>query len=274
MKLFQQFFNFYLDASIHVALASLSLLYGSSLLLNIPFDRSLAIFIFFSTILTYNFMKYGVETKKYTKATNKNAVFIKALSIFSLLIVLLQLPLFHRNTLIFLVFLALLTGLYAIPLLPNSKNLRSLGGLKIVIVAIVWAGTTVIFPVLHQAIPMSWDIWIETVQRFILILILIIPFEIRDLAYDAPELKTIPQRFGVANSKIIASFGVVLFYPLTFLKDTFLWIDLIGKGLLFLMMGFTIFSTKRNQSPYFASFWVEAIPIFWVLILWGMLSFY
>ncbi len=42
-------------------------------------------------------------------------------------------------------------------------------------------------------------------QRVLLVLAFLIPFEIRDLAYDKPELKTIPQRIGVTQTKIFGS---------------------------------------------------------------------
>jgi hypothetical protein len=34
-----------------------------------------------------------------------------------------------------------------------------------------------------------------------------------------------------------------------------------------LLIGFILIITKRNQNKYFASFWVEGIPIVWYLIL-------
>lgn len=267
MKLFKQFFNFYIDASIHVALAAIALLYATDVLLNIPIDLNLNFFVFFGTISGYNFIKYGVEAKKYVLVALRYHKIIQFFSVFCLFIAGYHLSFLDKNSLIFLAVILVLTLLYAVPVLPNAKNLRNLGGLKIFIVALVWAGTTVVFPAIKEEIAISWDVLVETLQRFLMILILLVPFEIRDLAYDAPELKTLPQRFGVANTKILASFGVVLFYALTFLKDTLLIVDLIGKGILFLVLGITIFSTKRNQSKYFSSFWVEAIPIFWFGIL-------
>lgn len=267
MKLFKQFFNFYIDASIHVALAAIALLYATDVLLNVPIDLNLNFFVFFGTISGYNFIKYGVEAKKYVLVALRYHKIIQFFSVFCLFIAGYHLSFLDKNSLIFLAVILVLTLLYAVPVLPNAKNLRNLGGLKIFIVALVWAGTTVVFPAIKEEIAISWDVLVETLQRFLMILILLVPFEIRDLAYDAPELKTLPQRFGVANTKIIASFGVVLFYALTFLKDTFLMVDVIGKGILFLVLGITIFSTKRKQSKYFSSFWVEAIPIFWFGIL-------
>jgi len=39
-----------------------------------------------------------------------------------------------------------------------------------------------------------------------------VPFEIRDLKYDDPELKTLPQRFGFINTKVYAALAVVVFF--------------------------------------------------------------
>jgi hypothetical protein len=97
--------------------------------------------------------------------------------------------------------------------------------------------------------------------------VLLLPFEIRDLQYDDLELKTLPQRYGVANTKIFGSFMVVLFFFVTFLKDEIPLMDLVSKSILFLVLGGLMYITKRNQSAYFSSFWVEAIPVGWYLIL-------
>ena len=57
--------DFYLDASIHVALAVTALVLVTYLFLNIPVENPLLGFSFFSSIVCYNFIKYGVEAKKY-----------------------------------------------------------------------------------------------------------------------------------------------------------------------------------------------------------------
>jgi len=190
----------------------------------------------------------------------------KAIQLLSLIA--LGLALYHGYFLSLNVWLGILvliffTGLYALPVLPKAKNLRSWGGLKIFVVALVWAGTTVLLPVLTAEYLISWDICVETFQRFVMILILLIPFEIRDLAYDKAELRTLPQRYGVTGTKIRGGFAILVFFFSTFFKDDLSLEELILKGILFLVLGSMLFITKRRQSKYFASFWVEAIPIFW-----------
>ncbi len=267
MRWLKRIFDFYLDASIHVALAVFSLVEVTCLTFNISSDSHFSWFLFFGTIASYNFIKYGVEAEKYFKVANR---YHKSIQFFSFIA--LGFAIYHSYFLKTSVWLGIFslvffTGLYAIPVLPKAKNLRSLGGLKIFIVALVWAGATVILPSLTTSNVISWDIWIETLQRFLFVLILIVPFEVRDLEYDHKDLKTLPQRYGVARTKIIGSFLVLPFFFSTFMKDEIPVFDVIGKGILFLLLGILMFKTRRNRSKYFASFWVEGIPIFWYLTI-------
>lgn len=263
MKWFLKFFDFYLDASVHVSLAVVSLLMMTALTLNISLDFHLSSFIFFGSIGCYNFIKYGIEAEKYIIVANTYHKNIQIFSLICLAFAIYHAHFMNTNTYIGIGILILLTGFYALPLLPKAKNLRSWGGLKIFIVAIVWSGTTVILPVLLEEITLSWDVWIETIQRFLLVLILLIPFEIRDLAYDKIELKTLPQRFGVETTKRLGILLIVLFFLLLFFKDDYTNQELFFKLSLSLMLYLTLMVTKRNQSKYFASFWVESIPILW-----------
>ena len=260
-------FNFYLDASIHVAFAVISLLLITNLYLNILPDKHLILFIFFGTIPSYNFIKYGVEAKGYILVKNS---YHKQIQIFSL--ILLALAGYHffflSYTVWFICFvLAILIGLYALPVTPRHKNLRKLGILKVMLVALVWTGTTVIIPLISSSISFSWDICLLILQRFILILILLIPFEIRDLENDELHLKTIPQRIGVSKTKNLGLFLSLIFYAITFLKDDLSRLEIMGNTILFLILIIMLLMTHRNQSKYFASFFVESIPICWLGIL-------
>ena len=273
MNFLKRLFNFYLDASIHVALAVFSLLKITSILFKVELSNHLSLFVFFGTIGCYNFIKYGVEADKYILVNNRYHKSIQFFSLIAFAFGCYHVFFLSIDSWLLIMILMGLTGLYALPVLPQSKNLRSLGGLKIILVAIVWTGITVVLPYFEIGKILVWDDWIEVVQRLLLVLALLIPFEIRDLAYDKPELKTIPQRIGVEKSKIFGFFLVLLFFFLTFLKDDLSELELIAKGMLFLILGGLMFMTKRDQTRYFASFWVEFIPIFWWIVIWG-LTFY
>lgn len=269
MRLLRRIFDFYLDASIHVALAVVALIRITIFFLGIETNTHLLYFVFFSTIACYNFVKYGVEAEKYILVANRYHKNIQFASFIALGIAAYHAYFFTWDIWIAFVVLMGLTALYALPVLPSAKNLRSFGGFKIFPVALVWAGTTVMLPVIGVEGALSWDVWIECVQRFVLVLILMIPFEIRDLKYDAAELRTLPQRYGVFTTLIVGGIAALVFFLLSFLKDELGRVEIWAKGLLFLGLCLVMVVTKREQSRYFSSFWVEGIPILW----WGLVWF-
>ena len=270
MTLIKRIFDFYLDASIHVALAIFSLVHVTELTLNINVPQELYVFIFFGSIGCYNFVKYGVEAKKYILVANRYHKNIQVFSFGCLLFAFYQLFFLSERVTVTLIILAAITGLYALPVLPRHKNFRSLSGLKILIVATVWAGTTVILPAISQLEVISWNVKIETFQRFMMVLILMVPFEIRDLKYDSAALKTLPQRLGVKGAKLIGWSWAIIFYAATFLKTDLDVTNVVVKSILFIILLTVIFRTELNQKKYFSSFWVESIPLFWwVLIMIG-----
>ncbi|MBM1106074.1 hypothetical protein JQC67_08005 [Aurantibacter crassamenti] len=268
MNVFRRIFDFYLDASIHVALSVYSLVWLSGYMLNISIDIDLALFLFFGSIASYNFVKYGLEAEKYILVANRYHKNIQFLSIIALGLACFHAYYLNYDTWIGLIVLSILTGLYAIPVLPHAKNLRSLSGFKIVVVALVWSGATVLLPIFQIESNINWDVEIETIQRFLMVLVLLLPFEIRDLRYDPPELKTVPQRYGVRNTKKIGVVLVVIILMLTFFKDNLQLIEILVKISLSLSLILAVLITSKTRSKYYASFWVESLPIFWLAIAW------
>lgn len=267
MKVLQRIFDFYLDASIHVAFGVLALLHITGYTLKVPINPHLGGFLFFGTIACYNFVKYGVEAEKYILMVDRYHKKIQAASFIALGLSLYNGYFLNSKVWIAVLCLSCCVGLYALPVLPKAKNLRSWGGMKIFVVAFVWAVTTVMLPVLEEKYSFFWDVYIETVQRFLFVLIVMLPFEIRDLAYDAPELKTLPQRVGVTATKIFGSLLALPFFFIVFFKDVLSPQEAIATGIMFLVLGSLMFVTKRKQNKYFASFWVEFLPLLW----WGLL---
>ena len=227
----------------------------------------MAYFLFFGTIVGYNFIKYGVEAKKYLLVANSYHKNIQIFSFIAFFIAVYHAWFLNLEAKKCILVLVILTTLYALPVLPKARNLRSLGGFKIVVVAIVWAGATVHLPVLAASGELTWDVWIEGVQRFLFVLVLMVPFEIRDLDYDGPELRTLPQLIGFLRTKILGACGAFLFFWLLFLKDHISNIDALSKGFGLFIMGLLMLLTQRKQTTYFSSFWVEALPIFWLIFL-------
>ena len=277
MRFIKQLFYFYVNSSIHVAIAAYALTWVTLLEYNLKYDKNSLYFVFFATITGYNFVKYFGVAKFHHR---RLADWLKAIQLFSLIaFIILAYYAFQLlvNSKILIVLLGVITFLYAIPLLPkkyfvdDQSNLRQISGLKVYVIAIVWSLSTVVLPLIQNEIEIGADAVITCFQRFFYIIVLMLPFEIRDLNYDSLKLGTIPQRIGVKRTKIIGIFLLILFFFLEYFKN-----EINTKSLTILLIItfvtalFLAFSNK-NQSKYYSAFWVESLPIFW-LVLFLMLS--
>ena len=273
MKLPKQLFNFYINSSIHVALAVVSLSWITLIEYHIPVDDKVLFFVFFATITGYNFVKYfGIANFHHRRLASR----LRSIQIFSFVCFLL-LCFFafklEQTTLFFIAGFGIITFLYAIPFLPKrffldkQQNLRSVGGLKIYLIAVVWSGVTVLLPVINNEFHINTDVILTGIQRCVFIIVLMLPFEIRDLQYDSLKLSTMPQKIGVKPTKIIGALLLVVFFFLEFFKN-----DMYSNGLLPLIfitlvtLLFLMFS-RIKQNRYYSSFWVEGLPILWLLVL-------
>jgi hypothetical protein len=265
---FKRLFRFYINGSIHVAFAVVSLYLVSTQTLNIFVNWYLFGFLFFSTIVCYNFVKYGVEAEKYLIVAKPSHRPIQIFSFFAFGLCLICL--FNLQPVIwgYIFFLTLISALYAIPFLPNSKNLRSLGGLKIFLIALIWTGFTYILALIDNAVQVSLEVVIHGIRRFLLVLVLILPFEIRDLKYDDRALRTLPQRYGVLQTKRMGFVLVLIYWCLGFLTTTTSVENVVFDIALTSLLLLTIYKTKEEQTSYYASFWVEGIPMLMLLILY------
>lgn len=221
---------------------------------------------FLGTITGYNFIKYaelaGFQHKSLLRSLQNLQVF--SLAVFCLLVYFLSQLDF--KVLVILGVLGFLTLLYVFPSI-NQKNFRSMAGVKVFIVALVWSALTVLVPV-YYAHNVSPDVWICFTQRFFIVLALIVPFEIRDLSQDKPFLVTFPQLLGVQKTKIIG--GVLLILTLLFegLKQPFVFVKTAPLFIICLVIAYCLYLSRVDQSKYFASFWVEGIASFWAIMLW------
>ena len=274
MRTLKTILDFYLDASIHVAIAVISLTGVTFYLLESSLDINLLGFIFFSVIVCYNFIKYGVEAYKYLIVSNAYHKVIQIFSFISFVFAICFLLQLDKVIWVATIVLGSLSALYAVPFLPKAKNLRNLAGLKVYIVAFVWAGFSVLLPVLDANMSLDWDFALTFIQRMLLVLVLILPFEIRDMQWDDKGLRTLPQVLGVKVTRRLGMGLSVIFFFLTFLKDELHQLEIVLRLILSVALIFALGSKKRLQSRYFVMFWVEAIPVFWFCLFWCAESYF
>ncbi|MDO6597819.1 hypothetical protein Q4512_12915 [Oceanihabitans sp. 2_MG-2023] len=273
MRIIKQFFDFYINASIHVALSVFSLTWITLLEFGISYNETVLFFNFFATITGYNFVKYFGLAKFHHRGLAYKLKVIQIFSFLCFIALCYYAFMLEVKTWLYILLLGGITFFYAIPFLPrnvfvdSNQNLREISGLKIYVIGLVWSAVTVFLPVINNEMNISTDVILTVLQRFVFVLALMIPFEIRDLQYDSLKLSTIPQRIGVGKTKMIGFVLLTFFFFLEFFKDqTSTENVFVLLTITLITLGFVLFSIK-NQTKYYSSFFVEGLPILWLILL-------
>lgn len=269
MSWLKNLFNFYINSSIHVAFAVYAFLRVTEFYFDLQYNENLDYFIFFGTITGYNFVKYAGVAKLHHRSLTDSLKTIQVFSFFCFLAMCYYAYQISFKTLLFSIPFSLLTLLYAVPFLSGfEKNLREISHLKILVVALVWTGFTVLLPIFDSGKSLTFKVGIYGLQRFLLIVVLILPFDIRDIKYDSISLQTIPQKIGIQKTKRLGVTILVIALILEYLLSTSSTIKTPFMLFFFVTLIF-LMRSKINQSKYYSSFWVEALPILWWLFLLG-----
>ena len=267
MTAIKKLFNFYINASIHVAVAVVSLAVVTSLHFEKPISEFLLLFIFFGSITGYNFVKFGTITGLHHRSLTKRLKIIQIFTGFSLVACALAACFVRKEVLLWSVFFGVITILYALPVFKNQRNLRSISGIKIFVIAMVWSGVTVLLPVIPLKNGIFDTLFLEFLQRFLMVLVLILPFEIRDLNYDQAHLRTLPQRIGILKTKILGITLLLGVIFIEFLKERATLASVLAIITVCLVSGVLVWLSTEKQNPYFSTFWVEGIPVLWLVLL-------
>ncbi len=268
MNLLKQCFGFYVFANIHVALASYCLIRITFLEFDFE-NQSLAFFVFFATILSYNMIRL-VQLDRinsmmaiWIRAHKKSLVLLNIMALFGLVYFAFDLNL---SGFIALLPFVIATLFYVLPIKNKSSGLRQIPGFKLFLIAISWAGITLYFPIQEADFAVS-NQWLFFVQRFLFLLAITIPFDIRDSQFDLRDLATLPQVLGVNKAKIVAIMAILAFLGVDlFLLDisaSIFKVHLLVALISMVLIGFS--SPIRNR--FYTTFWVEAIPIVWYILL-------
>ena len=260
--------DFYINSSIHVSLAIVSFAGVTYLNYNLPLNPDLLLFIFLASITGYNFIKYAGIAKLHHFSLARN---VRLIQFFSFLVFLgLLISAFFQSfeVLLLAAFFSIFTVLYGLPVFSGKRNLRSIRGLKIYVIAFVVAGVTVLMPLIETLEEISKVVWIDFIQRIFIALALILPFEIRDLKFDMIQLGTIPQIMGVSRAKKLGYGFVITFLVLEFTKEQISFSHALSLAILGLLIFISLKLASVRQGKFYSSFWVEGIPIMWLVILW------
>ena len=271
MHFLKKILDFYIFSNIHVALAGFCLTKITLVQYGIESNLS-PFFVALSIIISYNFIRF-FEIKYKRLQWFKSWFYNHKIGL--LLLVAVSTVLlgyitffysFKLKSVVILFPFAFMTLFYVVPLFKTTKveiSFRNFPFIKIVSIAISWAGITIFFPLYEAGIVFTSNVYIEFFQRFLFLVVIIIPFDIRDMHIDPKTLKTLPQILGVNYAKIVGYTLLLIHILCENFKEnrdnSSMYVLIIISIVTAIFLQFS--TPKRTR--YFTSFWVEAIPIFW-----------
>lgn len=271
-------------SNVWIAFAAFCACYQFSLILELDSIET-SLFVGASTLFVYNFQRlvklhqkpqfYSAGRANWIYRNRKVLLVLTFLSGLATLILAFQL---NGTDYLLLTFPALLSVFYAVPFKVNSKKrikaMRSMPYIKLFLIAFAWSFSTVLFPAVH-AYGFQVFTWSETgflaLEQFAFIAAISIPFDVRDLKFDSPSQKTIPQVLGVRGALTFAMILLaVSFCCLWFLfQSTHLSAaEAIGLAIGNLVAGVGILLTRTSSKElYFTGFLDGTIVLKFLLYL-------
>lgn len=257
----KKLFNFYIKSSIHVALAVVALAKITLVRADVEGGELLLIFIFFAALSAYNFIKFFSDFRPQNFTWKITPIRLLTASSFLVsLSLLFSLPI---EVLLISILGSFLVVAYTVPFHSKLSNWRSRKGWKQHLVVLSWLCLTVGMPL---ALAPQFDFFLFLYLCGIqgtYIFVALLPFEIGDLSTDAPNLQTLPQRFGVLKTKILGLSLLVIAALFSCFTGGVMTPFGGSTLLIFFSLGVLLFKSHPKQSFYYSRFWVESLPLFW-----------
>ena len=162
------------------------------------YNIDIVVFLFFATFISYNFQRiisiYKTPNHSRRNWFDNHSKLIYFLITISLIVFINLFLGFNNNSQLLIVIISFCSFMY--PFI-----LRTIPYIKIYLIALVWCLSTVLLTATENNLVISIDVILSLISRFLFIVAITIPFDIRDIKFDALTLKTIPMLFGVEMSK-------------------------------------------------------------------------
>ena len=211
-------------------------------------------FVFFATIFSYNFQRI-VRLKKEQKHARKDWLHQHRLSVYLLILVggfmsLYRFIDFRSSTQLAIIFSGVLSIFYPF-------GLRKIPFTKIFVISFVWTISTMLLLVIENNIPISQNITLHLLSRFLFV------FSI-----------TIPLFFGSLKSRFIAVFALLICTVIAifqYFENALIFSNLLALILLYFLSSIFIVKSDESRGEMYFSFWGESLSILGYLFLVIML---
>lgn len=266
-KLFSKIFQFYIYSNLHVSLVVLCYVCVTGMLFDVEvLDKAVVLscstFVAYHLIRYLNRVKYG-KTHLLDEFSNRNKIPISILVLLAFIIIVFITLKFSLQEILRLWPVTVLTLFYAVSVFKiNGKtySIRYFIGIKIFIIALAWAWGVVLFPLGY-----GFNVLIYFIEVVLFVIVLTLPFDIRDMLFDKKTVKTLPMIMGVGKVKVLGA--LLLLFSLILHFNFFTYRSFLAYVITCVLLLILLLKAKGNQTKYFASFWVESIPIIYFIML-------
>ncbi|MCH8545219.1 MAG: hypothetical protein LAT54_00650 [Cryomorphaceae bacterium] len=235
----------------------------------------------FKLAISVGMLTWGGYTyiRSFSNANTLNHRHYKALKLFYLPITLVSLSygiyvLYAFTNHLLITTLTLLPSALLVFLYPLKKSwllsIREFPGIKLIVISFSWLWLTTCIPliVIQDFNPLHAASMF--LQRFLLMMVWILPFDIRDLNIDKKQIKTIPQQIGVDSTKQLI-YIIVFILQLSYLLTAWLSLTQVIVSLSYIagleVLSLLVYFSKPSKDSGYYSILVESTPMYILFML-------
>ncbi len=277
------FLDFLLFSNLFIACCAMAQGALTYSLLKAPMNPLVVGLLGCATLFLYNFSLVLSKPKDYKISPYKRVHWFfthyRIIIIISAIAFILMIPLVNTlslNSFLLLAIISLLALSYNIPILKFGNQrlgLRNMPGAKLFIIAIVWASSCVWIPIMELRsegiIISAADTFILVSKRFLFIMAITLPFDIRDLYQDrAFHLKTIPVLIGKKNSMRLCQILLITYMLILFIFAETISSEVVALALTVFIANFLIFNTTLKKNEYYYFFLLDGTLLLQFIAVW------
>ncbi len=259
----KKWIDFLLYSNLFISICAAAITAETYLLIHSDINWLYIIFVFFSTILLYAFPSlffaeeaFSVNQSERHRWIIENRNTLIGFSVISSLVLAVTVFFFPLKFILLMIPNVVLAFAYFFP----QTRLRSITGLKAIIVAFVWTMVTYVYPFLLDNLSLEKSL-LGALERFLFLIPICIIFNVRDVEADRiAGVRTIPVIYGVKPSIISCLISLLLFCAFVFFNRGFS-AEAIALTASAIITGILILKSSPEKDDYFYSFWIDGMII-------------
>jgi 4-hydroxybenzoate polyprenyltransferase len=284
IKYFRQPLDFLLFSNIFISLGAAAQGLVTYHLLGFDINWFVIGCLFFSTIVSYNFSILIQKPKNPQLSEYRRVRWIfnhykmnVGITVFAALALIPCFLELHLKAQILLVILGIISIGYSTPLFSIGKTkhgLRNIPGLKLFLIALVWALSSVWFPYVefiatHQTNTNVLDLILLIIKRLLFVTAITIPCDIRDMLQDSKyKLKTIATVYGEKKAYLFCQILLITYFFLSVLfPSAGLNLDFYGLSSTIFLTAWLIFKSKWEKNEYYYFFYLDGTLVLQYVLL-------